>query len=210
MAKLTFNEERHEYSVDGVILPSVTEITKFLSVDIAENANHEMRDAAAERGRRIHEACTAYDFDGENAEIDADIIGYVEAYAKFKRDYQITDWIYYEHPMGSDDAGYAGTLDRFGIIDAVPYIVDLKTGTRVAKLEWAAQLAGYRELLEREHFDERIDCGANLSSARCAVLHLKKDGKYTFYKNLCAENVWGHCYMLYHRIKEWKESEGKK
>ena len=92
-SKLVFNEDRHEYTVDGVVVPSVTQIIRFLSFDTAATASPAMRDAAAERGSRVHAACTAFDFDGDAAEIDGDIAGYVRAYASFLRDYSVKHFL---------------------------------------------------------------------------------------------------------------------
>ena len=168
---LTFDADKHEYRIDGEIVPSVTHITRFLSVDVMSGADPYMRDMAADRGTRIHEACTSYDFDGENADVDADIDGYVQAYARFKRDYQVGEWEMYERPLGGH--GYAGTLDRYGMIDGYRVLLDIKTGSKVNKVAAFAQLAGYDSLLESNTMD---------SADAYWVLHLKKDGKYTVYK----------------------------
>ena len=83
---IQFNEERHEYSVDGVIVPSVSEILKPLTVDTVEKAKPWLRDIAADRGTRIHQATMLMDY-GEDVEIDADIEGYIKAYQRFLDDY---------------------------------------------------------------------------------------------------------------------------
>ena len=199
MAKLIFNEERHEYSIGGVILPSVTEICRFLTMDVAEGANKEMRDAAAERGTRIHEACTMHDFEGDECEVDGDIVGYVEAYAAFKRDYKIAEWLLYEHPMGSLERFYAGTLDRICYMDGSPTIIDIKSGTTVNKLVWAAQLKGY-ELLLRDEMEENHNDEFNPLDLRSAILKLKKDGKYTLYRDLPHGEIFFKCNELMREI----------
>lgn len=172
-SKLVFNEDRHEYMVDGVVVPSVTQIIRFLSFDTAATASPAMRDAAAERGSRVHAACTAFDFDGENAEIDGDIAGYIRAYASFLRDYSVKHWLLFETPMSAviGEMAFAGTIDRLGSIDNTPTLVDIKTGARMHMPRHRAQLAGYRYLM-REN-------GYVVESS--AVLHLRRDGTYGYH-----------------------------
>lgn len=169
MSKVVFEESTHTYTVDGQVLPSVTEICRFLSYDVAVGANTVMRDYAADRGTRIHEACTLYDFEGDDAEVDGDIVGYVQAYAAFKRDYNITDWMYYEKPLGSVELGYAGTPDRIGFIDGRLTIVDLKSGTKINKHNLECQLNGYGTLAKSP---------LDLNIEQLWGLQLKKDGTY--------------------------------
>ena len=45
---LEFDEEKHLYTLNGVELPSVTEICRFLNYDTAVNAKPWLRDAAAD------------------------------------------------------------------------------------------------------------------------------------------------------------------
>ena len=184
-ARIIFNEDRHEYTVDGVIVPSVTQILRFLSCDIAAGASPAMRDAAAERGSRVHAACVAYDVDGENAEIDGDIGGYVQAYANFLRDYSISGWDVFEKPLFMNTfgrsyrmndlyhnpKGYAGTIDRCGAIDGASTLVDIKTGSRINMHICKAQLAAYAPMLRLDGYDVR----------NAAVLHLKKNGCYGYH-----------------------------
>lgn len=166
MQELIFNADDHSYLYQGVQVPSVTEVIRFLNVDVIGSANKEMRKAAAERGTRIHEACTVYDFD-PTADVDGDIVGYVQAYADFKRDFGIRDWLLYEAMFGNQEV--AGTLDRYGMVDGKPTILDIKTGSKLHMKAHAVQLAGYAYLLR----------AGNYLPLQGAVLHLKKDGKYT-------------------------------
>ena len=158
-----------------------------------------MRDAAAERGARIHEACTAFDFDGEEAEVDGDIVGYVQAYANFLRDYSIKNWLLFETPMvSSGSRPFAGTIDRYGPIDGASTLVDIKSGSKIYKPVTRAQLAGYRELL--------LDKGYSVS--RTAILHLRRDGTYGYHSSpaddAAATDAFFNCLKLHHYIEEGK------
>lgn len=194
---LTFKVDDHSYWLDDKSIPSVTEIIRFLNVDVMATANREMRSAAAERGTRIHEACTVYDFD-PTAEVDGDIAGYVKAYADFKRDYGIKEWQLFEAILGCDM--YAGTLDRYGEIDGVPTVLDIKTGSKLHMETHAVQLAAYTCLLHLNGYP----------AEQGAILHLKKSGDYTlkFVSDLgigkTYYNVFHDCLRLNYYLKKQK------
>ena len=57
---ITFDEAAHRYTVDGVEVPSVTEVCRFLSYD-QKSDKPWLAKAAADRGTRIHAACAAID-----------------------------------------------------------------------------------------------------------------------------------------------------
>lgn len=193
---LEFDEEKHLYTLDGVELPSVTEICRFLSYDTAVNAKPWLRDAAADRGTRVHAWCMLYDY-GERDLFDCiepDEIGYVKAYLSFLRDYK-PEWELIEHSMGDRLAGYAGTLDRFGLVDGKKAIVDLKTTSVLRKVPLAAQLAGYKELL----YDTRLEVAEAVYG-----LHLQKDGCYQLVQVAADYEAFEACLVLHNKLKRKK------
>lgn len=169
---IEFNELEHRYWIGGNEVPSVTQVIRYLSIDQATGADPAMRNAAAERGTRIHSACCDYDYDHE-CEVDGDITGWVEGYAKFLRDYQIDDWVAQEKIVGGEIAGYmmAGTIDRVGVIDGDLMVVDIKTGSKIHEAPVSAQTVAYALMYEQM-------TGAKV--AKVAVLHLNKKGGYVF------------------------------
>ena len=84
MAEFLFDEATHTYTLDGVVIPSVTEICspitcgKYPPVGVVQQA--------AARGTRVHELCALYDMDALPDEIEAGLVGYVKAWAAFCRD----------------------------------------------------------------------------------------------------------------------------
>ena len=185
MVKIDFNEYKHEYSVNGQKVPSVSEILSPLSADRYRDLNPAILQYAAERGKAVHEACEAIDY-GLDPEIDPEIVGYVIAYQDFIRDYfpkwelieQITGCFY---TIGSvvcreeDDLPiYAGTLDRYGKIDGRPVVLDIKTYASLstdAMIGASCQTVLYADALESNGYD--FSDGISRY-----ILHLKKDGKY--------------------------------
>ena len=89
MQKITFYAENHQYYIDGVEVPSVTTVCRFLAYDQKSDKPWLAREAA-DRGTRIHAACAMIDY-GEEPEEDFEIAGYLKAYRRFLKDYR-PDW----------------------------------------------------------------------------------------------------------------------
>lgn len=165
MQKITFDAENHQYYIDGVEVPSVTTVCRFLSYDQKSDKPWLAR-VAADRGTRIHAACAAIDYGIEPEETD-DIPGYLKAYRRFLKDYR-PDWEGIEYTVGSTVLGIAGTIDRFGTLyDGRTCILDIKTGSQLHDAPLRAQLTGYQWLLP-PHFTAKY----------LYALQLSKDGTY--------------------------------
>ena len=193
MNNVVFEEATHTYIVDGVELPSVTHICRFLHYDTAVNAKPWLRDVAADRGTRIHAYTAMLDY-GEplgDEDIDMDCLGYVKAYRRFLEDYK-PQWDGIETVLGSTKLGYAGTVDRYGKIGKDSVVLDIKTGSSVNRIAVNSQLWGYENLLEEKSFE------ADLSF----VLLLRKDGTYVL-KDLTAEHAFfDYCLEMHQTLSQ--------
>lgn len=179
---LEFNAELHEYRINGKRVPSVTEICAPLTAIEMNKLSPSLIQAAANRGTIVHELTELIDYGTapEDLEMFPDIAGYITAYQRFLRDYQ-PKWTRIEYRLGSEADGFAGTLDRMGVIDDRPCIVDIKTASAVSrptKVSWVSQLSGYRRL-----------CG-NAALDRYN-LRLKPDGKYSLFDAKAIESKYG-------------------
>lgn len=188
MGKLIFFEAEHSYEVDGLKLPSVSEIIRFLSREIYANATQYQLDHAADRGTRVHKACENIDRYG-SCDVDSEIEPYVMAYVQFLKDKR-PEWMLIERSFCDLDKGYAGTLDRLGKIDGESTIVDLKSSSAIKPVLVGAQLNGYKGLAEKNGY--HIDA--------IASLHLKKDGKYSYVKRPITD-VFDACLTLHKAMK---------
>jgi hypothetical protein len=165
---LHFNEERHEYMVDGVLRPSVTQALKEAGLIHTEWYTDEAR----LRGKAVHAACQFLD---EN-DLDWDTVlpeyrGFVQGWESFKRDsgFQIgraaNGQPLIEYRLYHPGFGYSSTLDREGSIGSDDYLLDIKTG---GPEEWHGyQLAGYSQCLPQPLARKRL------------TVHLKANGRYT-------------------------------
>lgn len=185
MTKIDFDPEHHVYTVNGKRLPSVTEICAPLTAADMAKLSPALISAAANRGSLVHELTELIDYGTapDDLEMYAALVPYITAYQRFLRDYR-PRWQRIEYRLASEKDGFAGTLDRLGVIDDRPAIVDIKTtsaATRPTKVSWVAQLSGYRRLCGDAALDRY-------------VLLLKPNGRYSFYNSLDIEkkySFWG-------------------
>ena len=194
MPEFIFEESTHTYTLDGVVIPSVTEICapitcgKYPPVGVVQQA--------AARGTRVHELCALYDMDALPDEIEAELVGYVKAWAAFCRDYKPV-WTHIELPLyGVLDPGmpFAGTLDRIGEIDGLTRVVDIKTAAsldRPAKVALCEQITGYEWLADLNNIDifDGAGMGVQLFATGNYRVHLIAEiaQKYDF---LRSETFW--------------------
>lgn len=206
-SSLTFDEQSHIYRINGVEIPSVTQILKNAGIIDSTFYTEESR----LRGTAVHLA-TQYLDEGnlDWSSLDETLIPYVQAYKKFKDESGfspdlIEERIYrkatHDRPICLD---YAGTLDRAGTFVILDHdsdygIVDIKTGSVP---EWAGiQLAAYA-------------LGLLPKTPRRFALLLKKNGKYKLQEFKDSSDYtafYGACHsMLGSRlINEWRERNGK-
>jgi hypothetical protein len=166
MDDLMFLEEPHIYVLDGEQIPCVSDLCRFLHREIYKDTPSWRMEEAAARGTAVHKATEDLDRTGGVC-IDEDYAPYVQAYAAFLHDHDVI-WEMTEESMWHPEYRYAGTIDRYGTVDGVKTLVDLKTTYTVYKTLCGASLNLYRMILEaRQKAVERL-----------LILHLKKDGSY--------------------------------
>lgn len=192
MAKLIFFDEKHEYKVDGEIVPSVSEITRFISREVYGDVVQFRLDHAAERGHNVHSACEQLDRFG-SAEIDAEIEPYIKAYIQFRKDHKPV-WTKIEYAMYSSEFGYAGTIDRQGVMDGKPVILDIKSSYKVETALVTAQLNAYWNLATDN----------DMQAAQLWVLHLRKDGTYKLIEIPLDDSTFMACLTLHNALKKKK------
>lgn len=197
MARLIFYDARHEYTVDGEKYPSVSEILRFISREIYDDTNQYALDHAAGRGTSVHKATENIDRYG-SADIEDEYAGYVQAYVSFLREHDVI-WSDIEKPMYHPVKHYAGTIDRFGVVDGFNTLVDIKTNATIKKPLVKAQLNGYEDMRQANEMTpaERLCC-----------LQLKSDGTYRMYPCTVDMTEFDACYAL-HTALSRKQKRGE-
>lgn len=166
MATLLFFDEGHKYTLDGEELPSVSELCRFLSREIYGEITQYKLDNAAERGTAVHKATEILDKYG-TVDVQDDILPYLQAYLTFRKEHEV-EWSKIEYALHHPEDRYAGTIDRFGMLDGKKALVDLKSTYTVHKPLCAASLNLYRRALQANGIEVEV----------LYILHLKKDGTY--------------------------------
>lgn len=175
---LTFDAGRHEYRVNGVLKPSVTELLEAagLTVDY-RNVPARTLLKARMRGLHVDACCDLYDEgDLDWSTVHPEAVGYVEGWGRFCRaeGYEPhASQVQLYHPAHD----YCGTGDTVGTVGRQWVLIDRKATVKVAA-SYGCQLAGYAM--------PGIECaehGGELAPvpwpppAR-AVVQLRPDGSY--------------------------------
>lgn len=185
---LTFDAATHTYTLDGVVVPSVTGILKASGLIDFSGIPESILEAARIRGTVVHQAVHyVNEADLDQAQFVSDypeLVGYLEAWITFRRQRQFTP-ILNECRIASRRHQVAGTLDTLGELDGVAVLLDYATGNPadVSKdyqtaaylglaLEWADELDGDPRLTD---FFLRHDL------VRRYAVALKKDGTFSLH-----------------------------
>lgn len=176
--ELTFNEEGHIYTLNGVEVPSVTTLMKPLSSKVYGDINQDALDKAAARGTAVHEAIETWTKYGI-MDVQEEVSGYFDAFLSWWNKAR-PELIANEHKVYHKLLNYAGTVDMIAVVDGIPTIIDFKTSYKVQKSLCAIQLEAYQRAFESH--------GIQLN--RRLILHMKKDGKYKEYDFFKDSKVW--------------------
>ena len=206
-----FNEESHEYLVDGKPCPSVTEILKPLHRSYGA-VNPSVLQAAANRGTAVHEALQLIDYDAE-PEVYPETEGYIRAYLEWQKIYR-PSWYGIEQIVFDDTSFYIGTLDRVGYLNGNEFaVVDIKTSqpTKEALVSVCVQTHAYANA----YFFSHDDCPYDIKRYG---LFLKGDGNFRFldcdeYEDkygFSAENVWNELFICHRLINQVLKTGGEK
>ncbi len=144
MGSLVFNAEDHSYVMDGIQLPSVTTILKGAGVIDGRWFNP----AATDRGFKVHQMLEFFDDESlDESDIDDQLLPYLDGWRNFREETSLRI-IDIEKAVWHPSLNYAGTVDRFGLINGEPHIIEIKTGqpAKWHSLQTAAYEACYQKL----------------------------------------------------------------
>jgi hypothetical protein len=150
-AVLQFDEARHEYTVDGRVVPNVTRIIDWMN-DYA-HVPADVMQRARELGTAVHLATALYDNDNlDESSVDPAVRPYLEAWIEFRAAQGFTPLLV-EHRIHSAVHGYAGTLDRVGLLRGVAQnvLIDIKASAAVMPAN-GPQTAAYKQGLVESGF----------------------------------------------------------
>ena len=174
---MQFDPELHAYSVNGTVLPSVTQILEDVGIIDYSQIPSETQEEALARGRRVHIA-TQYDDEGEldDSTVAESDLPYLEAWRKFRAESGFTPSLI-EYRSYNSTHGFAGTLDRTGWYGSngrgADVLLDVKSGSAE---NWVRlQLSAYCSFFPSPRSFRRV------------CVELRKDGSYRTYEFPCRE-----------------------
>lgn len=156
----TRSSDKHYHGVMGgheVKYPRVTSILDRFYGDWKRYVNPETMENNRQFGNHVHAACELLDAWTLNLNtLDANLKPCVSAWEKFKDEKKVEIW-HSEIIVYSKRFRYAGRLDRTGLVDGVPSVIDIKTGPyqRQYDLQAAAYMAAYNEITKGPKLKKR-------------------------------------------------------
>lgn len=165
---LTFDEVEHVYRVNGIVMPSVTQIMRPLKDTEYHDVPESVMRVAADRGTKVHVAIDDYYTFGIE-DIDPRYDGFFRAFLDWndavKPEPLATEQVLY-HPH----LRYCGTADLVAKIGDEVVLADYKTTATVSDMLVRVQLQAYESAL-REH-------GVSVTQKRIIQI---RDGMYKEY-----------------------------
>jgi hypothetical protein len=153
-----YDEEAHEGRLDGVLIPSVTQVLRLAGLTKMW-ADDNVLEAARRRGKAIHKARQLWDEGKLDVEQSASVMPWIRPWIRFR---ELTGF----RPVMSEELLFSEKLRLFGTYDTWGYdgrdrvtVVDTKTTESLSRPgpEVGLQLSGYEELLREEYPDVFID-----------------------------------------------------
>lgn len=183
LSGLTFEPEGHIYTLDGAVVPSVTQILKTSGLIDFSHIPPSTLAAAMKRGTTVHAAIHAAN------EADLDVThfyatfpawaGYLRAWFAFN-DTAGFHPLVCEHRIASRRSRVAGTLDVLGTMNNHAALIDYKTAVVLESVCPDLQLAAY-DALAREWAKDDQTLRAFFDRypyTRRYAIQLRKDGTY--------------------------------
>lgn len=168
MDGLTFDSKAHVYSINGIPIPSVTQLMKPLSDSEYGGIDPKHLEIAAARGTAVHEAIENYIKFGI-MDIPPEFHGYVDGFQEWwasqKPTVVASELRFYHKYMW-----YGGTADLLAEINGKLSLIDFKTTSKVIHSSCAVQLEAYARALESHGIEVQEKY----------ILHLKNDGRWAF------------------------------
>lgn len=195
MADFTFNPETHEYFVDKVKYPSVSEIIKSAGISDFSNVRADVLEAACKFGKAVHKATELWDAETLNeAKLSEPLKPYLECWKRFVVDYKVKV-LWSERQLYSPLWKFAGTLDRVAEVNGKMCILDIKTSKSLYP-SVAIQTAAYKKLWEDNFKDKEMQI-----KKRYCVRLTEKLAKVDQLKEKTDESVFLSALQLY-RFRE--------
>ena len=142
---IEFIESSHTYLVNGIIVPSVTQIMRADSDEVYNGIPPHILEKAAERGTAVHRAIYEYEQLGFYP-TDETVKDYLNRYIVVKSISRLQPVRQEFMLCSTSEPRFAGTVDMLATIGDKTILLDVKTSSALHRELWAIQLAGYDQL----------------------------------------------------------------
>ena len=197
---LVFDPVAHEYHLDGLRLPSVSEVIAPIRPEFI-GVSRDVLERKRELGTAVHLACELDDLgDLDEPSLDRVLIPYLEAWRRFRVE-SGARILRNEQQLAHPRLGYAGTLDREAELELIGpgrWVLDIKTSADPIP-SYGVQMAGYDELLEAQDA-----MAPQAKPRRRATVHLRPDGSYRLHEFKNPNDI--ACFRALLSVHHWKES----
>lgn len=140
MEVIEFIDESHTYIKNGIIVPSVSDILKFIFPNKYDGIPRHILNAKAEWGTHIHDAIEKYN-NGEEFNLTPLEMQTFNEYVRLKKEHDIK--VLSQEEMISYGYEYCGRLDSISIVDGYVTLLDYKTTSKLDKESLSWQLSMY-------------------------------------------------------------------
>lgn len=191
---LQFDPVAHVYTVDGMPVPSVTQLLAPIKPDFSM-VPPDVLERKRQLGTEVHYACELDDEDDlDEDSVPAAVEPYLAAWRRFKADTG-AEVLMNEQRLFHPTLRFAGTLDRVvRVRSGDVYLIDLKASISMPA-SYGVQLAGYQLLLDESALTTKL--------ARKG-LQLRDDGTYKLVPYLNPNDL--PAFMACLALFNWKES----
>jgi hypothetical protein len=194
MPELTFDDARHTYRLDGIIIPSVSTIMEPLSNAKYKGISESTLSRAADKGTGVHNAIenwTKYGIEDILEEHRPYFDAFLQWWEETKPEVVGSECRVYHKLMR-----YGGTIDLLAYIDGKLTLVDYKTTYKVSDMTCGVQLEAYAQA-----------CASHgIKVERKRILHLTKKGEFEYrpYPDMDPERwrVFGALKTVYDYLQE--------
>ena len=138
--EIEFIEQTHQYLVDGMLVPSVSDLIKFIFPNKYSSIPPHILKAKAEFGTHVHDAIEKYE-KCEDVELTLEEEICFSEYLALKEQFDI-DPIEQETLVHFEDR-YCGRLDMIANVSGVRSLIDIKTTAKLDKESLSWQLSFY-------------------------------------------------------------------
>lgn len=148
---LEFNSAEHKFTVNGIKLPSVTQLMTPLTEELYDGIPKDILAKAAERGSMVHKAIE-YNLKYGIDDIADEYRNYYDAYLKWKSEYNISI-VHSELKLYHRVMMYAGIIDALAWVDGKLTLIDFKCTAEITDMTCGVQLEAYKQALKSHNID---------------------------------------------------------